>query len=406
LKVTGGAPNPSSSEGTMEVLPISPKSPETAQQQQGPKHFVPKTRKLPKPGLLFLCVVVIPVLASIAYFGFLASDVYISESQFVVRSPQKPSQTPLGAILQTAGFTNANDEGNAAQSFAISRDALRALNKDGAFQKAYSRPQISIIDRFDPLGIQRGFEYLYRYFQNMVSLSQDTSTSTFVLTVKAFTPQDAYRFNEQLLDMTEATVNRLNQPGQQDLVRYAQAEVDTAKARSEAAALALAAYRNRSGVVDPQMEAQAKMQMISNLQNQLIASKTELSQIQRYAPENPRIPVVQTEIATLQGEIKRQLGEVTGGRQSLAGNAVQYQRLTLESDFADKQLAASLASLETARDDARRKQAYVERIVQPNLPDAPMEPRRLRGIFATFMVSLVAYGILRMLLAGVKEHAQ
>lgn len=390
----------------MEVLPISPKSSDVTDREQASEDVAPKSRKLPRPDLLFLCVVVVPLLASIVYFGFIASDVYISESQFVVRSPQKPSQTPLGAILQTAGFTNANDEGNAAESFATSRDALRALNKDGAFQKAYTRPGISIVDRFDPLGMQRGFEYLYQYFQNMVSLSEDSTTSTFVLSVRAFTPQDAYRFNEQLLDMTEATVNRLNQRGQRDLVQYAEAEVAAAKARSQAAALALAAYRNRSGIVDPQMQAQAKMQMISNLQNQLIAAKAELAQVQRYAPENPRIPVVQTEIGTIEAEIKRELGQVTGGRDSLAGNAVEFQRLTLESDFADKQLAASLASLEQARDDARRKQAYVERIVQPNLPDAPMEPRRLRGIFATFIISLIAFGVLRMLLAGVKEHAQ
>jgi capsular polysaccharide transport system permease protein len=35
-----------------------------------------------------------------------------------------------------------------------------------------------------------------------------------------------------------------------------------------------------------------------------------------------------------------------------------------------------------------------------------MEPRRLRGIFATLVLSLIAYAILRMLLAGVKEHVQ
>jgi len=85
---------------------------------------------------------------------------------------------------------------------------------------------------------------------------------------------------------------------------------------------------------------------------------------------------------------------------------VQFQRLTLESDFADKQLQAALASLEQAKDDARRKQAYVERIVQANLPDGPVGPLRMRGIFATLVLSLIAYGILRMLLAGVKEHAQ
>jgi capsular polysaccharide transport system permease protein len=237
-------------------------------------------------------------------------------------------------------------------------------------------------------------------------LSEDSSTNALGLQVKAYTPEDAFRFNRQLLDLTESTVNRLNERGRSDLIEYAEAEVASAKARSQSAALALAGYRNRSRVVDPQMEAQAQMQMISNLQTQLIAARTELAQVQRYAPENPRIPVLETQIGTIQSQINAEMGKVTGGRNSLAGNTVEYQRLTLESDFADKQLAAALSSLEQAKADARRKQAYVERIVQANLPDGPVGPLRLRGIFATLVLSLIAYGILRMLLAGVKEHAQ
>jgi capsule polysaccharide export protein KpsE/RkpR len=38
------------------------------------------------------------------------------------------------------------------------------------------------------------------------------------------------------------------------------------------------------------------------------------------------------------------------------------------------------------------------------MPDEPEEPRRLRGIFATFVLGLVAWGVLSMLLAGIREH--
>ena len=48
--------------------------------------------------------------------------------------------------------------------------------------------------------------------------------------------------------------------------------------------------------------------------------------------------------------------------------------------------------------------AYVERVAQPSLPDDALEPRRLRGILATFVIGLVAWGILTLLLAGVREH--
>jgi capsular polysaccharide transport system permease protein len=390
----------------MEVLPISGTSPEINEEDRDRRSGLSRFKIVRRPDLLFLVVVVVPVLASILYFGLLASDIYISESRFVVRAPEKPAPIGLGAILQSAGFSNATDEVSAAQSYAVSRDALRAINKGDTFEKAYTRPGISMVDRFNPFGLSGSFEELYRYFQSKVSIQNDAATSITTLTVRAYTPQDARRFNQELLELSEATVNRLNLRGREDLVRFAQSEVDQAKARATDAAVALAGYRKRSGIVDPEKQADAQMQMISNLQNQLIAGKTQLAQLEKYAPENPQIPVVRTQIAAVQQQIDQEEGKVTGNRRSLAGSAVQFQRLTVENDFATQQLAAALASLEQARNEARKKQAYVERIVEPNVPDSPMEPRRLRGIFTTLVLSLIAYGILRMLLAGVKEHAQ
>jgi capsular polysaccharide transport system permease protein len=354
---------------------------------------------------LFVLTVVVPVLLSVLYFGFLASDVYISESKFVVRSPEKPASSGLGGILQSAGFSTGSDEIYAAQSYAVSRDALRAVNRNNAFERAYSRPEIFFFDRFNPTGLNGSFEDLYEYFRGKVKVVNDTTTSITTLTVRAFSPEEARRVNQSLLEMSEATVNRLNQRGRFDLVQYAQREVANSKAQAQQAAVALAAYRNRAGVVDPEKQAEVQMQMVSKLQDSLIASRTELAQLQRYTPENPRIPVVRTQMATIQGQIDREMGKVTGSRGSLAQSAVRYERLMLENELANKQLTASLTSLEQARNEAQRKQAYVERIVQPNMPDAPMEPRRLRGILATLALSLVAYGILRMLLAGVREHA-
>jgi capsular polysaccharide transport system permease protein len=355
---------------------------------------------------LFLLSVVVPLICAILYFGFFATGVYVSESKFVVRSPEKPAATGLGVILRSAGFANAGDEIFAAQSFAESRDALKAINQREAFRTAYTRPFISAFDRFNPLGITGSFEDLFRYYKGQVTLKNDASTSITTLSVRAYTAQDAHRFNEQLLQLSEQTVNRMNQRGRSDLVRYATAEVEAARRRAQQAAAALASFRNRSGIVDPEKQAEIQIQMISKLQDGLIAARSELAQLQALTPQNPRIPAVRTQIATLEREIGRELSQVTGGSRSLAANAAQYQRLFLDNQFAERQLAASQTSLEEARNDARRQQAYVERIVQPNLPDEPIEPRRLRGIIATLLLSLLAYGILTMLVAGIREHAQ
>ena len=63
-----------------------------------------------------------------------------------------------------------------------------------------------------------------------------------------------------------------------------------------------------------------------------------------------------------------------------------------------------VVTTEQARNEAQRKQLYLGRVAQPNLPDYPVEPRRLRNIAATLMLGLIVWGILSILVAGVREH--
>lgn len=361
-------------------------------------------RVLKRVNYTFLIAVIIPTSLATLYFGLLASDVYESQSQFVVKSPDKAATTGLGTLLKSVGFSNAGDEIFATQDYVLSRDALRALNRGSAVERAYSRPGISVFDRFNPLGNNGSFEDLFDYYDGKVGVEHDATTSITTLSVKAYSGEEAVRFNRQLLELSEGLVNRLNRRGQSDLVQYAEREADEARGAGRSAAQALAAYRDQRGVIDPERQATVQLQMVSKLQDELIGARTQLSQLQALAPQNPQIPLLQTRIASLTREIDVALGKVAGDSRSLSSTAVQYQRLQLEREYADRRLTAALTSLQEARNEGRRKQAYVERIVQPNLPDEATQPRRLRGIFATFILGLIAYAVASMLLAGIKEH--
>ncbi len=69
------------------------------------------------------------------------------------------------------------------------------------------------------------------------------------------------------------------------------------------AALALAQFRNASGIIDPEKQAAVQLQMISKLQDELIGSRMQLLQLRAMAPENPQIPVLQARIAGLSRQI-------------------------------------------------------------------------------------------------------
>ncbi len=90
----------------------------------------------------------------------------------------------------------------------------------------------------------------------------------------------------------------------------------------------------------------------------------------------------------------------------LVAQSPEYDRLVLEKTFADRQLGTALAALDTARAEAQRKQLYLERLVQPHLPDYAVEPRRIRSVLTVFVLGLVAWGVLSLIVAGVREHTE
>jgi capsular polysaccharide transport system permease protein len=363
--------------------------------------------RLPRVSPIFLGTVIVPTLLATAYFGLIASDVYISESRFIVRSPQRPVQAgALGSFLQSTGITHSQDDTYAVQDFITSRDALRQLDQNLSLAKMFSQPDIDFLNRFGALEWDRSFETLYRYYKRRVSVEYDTTSSISTLTVSAFAAADANQINDLLLGMSEKLVNQMSERARQDIVRYAEGEVDRAERRATGAAVALAAFRNRNVVVDPEKQSTFQLQQVSKLQDELIGTRTQVAQLRKVTPDSPQIPILQTKIDTLQSAIDTETAKVTGERGSLSGKAAAYERVELEREFADKQLAIALAALEAARNEAQHQQLYLDRIVQPNLPDIAIEPRRSRSIVIVLLLGLLAWGILTLLVASIREHMQ
>jgi capsular polysaccharide transport system permease protein len=294
---------------------------------------------------LFLFTVALPTLLSAVYFGIIASDVYISESEFIIRSPNQQTSSPLGSLLQGTGLTApSQDESSTVQSFILSRDALRELDVQMGIRKAYTNKDVDIFSRFAGLYWDKSFEALYKYYQRTVVDVQIDSTSSIVtLATRAFTAEDSYRMNQHLLEMSEALVNQLSERARQDMIGFAAQEVLMAEKKDKEATLALARIQTGS---------------------RRVAEK---------------------------------------GR-SLASKVTEYQRIVLEKDFADKMLATAMSSLELARNEALHKQLYLECIVKPNKPDWPEEPLRLRNVVATLLLGLILWGVLSLTVAAVKEH--
>ncbi|MEA9603808.1 hypothetical protein VC159_04995 [Polynucleobacter sp. JS-JIR-II-c23] len=293
-----------------------------------------------KLGLLFIVVVIIPTLCSIIYFGFWASDVYISESQFVIRTAQNPIN-PSVSDYPIAGSLSANavaQDSAAVAEYMLSMDAMMFVNQKIDLKKLFTSGDIDVFNRFASMHLNSGYERLLVYFRKQIAVDINPINYLSTLQVKTYSAKSAQEVNRLLLEGGEAMINKINERTRNDLMANAD-------------------------------------KVIQESRNNLQKINSQLSQLK--------------------------INSVNSDQKNYVAN---YLDLAIQKDTAERQLAVALDALTQAISDAQRKTIYLERTVTPNLPDYPLEPKRLLGILASLLLSLMVYGVTKVILASVKEH--
>ncbi len=351
--------------------------------------------------------VFLPTLLTAIYCLFIASDIYISESRFVIKAPnQKQAQlSSLANLIQTTGLSGGQEQTNEVLGYVRSRSALSDLSRLTEVRGRFTSPEVDLLSRYPGPFLNDRFENLYKYYGKMVGADLDPETGMAVLKVKAFTPDDAYALNARLLDLSEALVNKLNNRSQSKAILEAERRVRESEQRLRQTRIALRQYRNDVALIDPAKQAVGVLDVSNRLISEQAALSAQLESMQRMAPRNPSIPALRNRIAAIGRQIGSQNSRVVGTDSGIASRLTEYENLSVEQDFATQVVTAANASLEQARADAQKQQFYLERVVEPNRPDAPLLPRRLLQVLVVFATSVCLYLIGWMLIVGILEHA-
>lgn len=352
-----------------------------------------------------LCVALPTLLAGLYYF-LIASDLYASEARFLVSSPSRGQVGGILGFLQGAEIDKAQTDVYAVHDYMLSRDAIAALQAKVDLRAIFSRPEADFIARFPGLLHSDTTEDFYRYYERRVSVVYDTTTGICTVTVKAFRPDDAKAVANQLLSEAEALVNRLNARARANAVHDSQVEVEQMEQRVAQAQQAMLDYRNRETLLDPGKTSGAIFDNQSKMMAELAAARIRLTELDRSAPGSPLRADLVTQIQALEKQAANESSRLTGGSSAMASKIREYEQLALRQEFATKELTAALASLETANEDARRQQIYLERVVEADLPDKALYPKRVISVLIVFVSCFLAYSIGLLLLTGVREHAQ
>lgn len=339
-------------------------------------------------------LVVAPTLAAAAYYLLIAPPVYVSEARFVVRSQNDRTPNALGIALQSVGMNSSSSDAFMVHAYMKSRDAVRDV--------AHSVKMAALVPGSAPMTK----EDLFKAFQKQITVGFDSTNGLSTLRVRAFDALSAQRTADALLDGGERVVNELNKRSAEQAIREAKQTLALAEAESLSARDAIASFRNDNRMVDPARMATETGQIVGALMTALAETRAERAQVASQAPDSPLLATLDARARAIAAQIDSERARTTSGPDALGPQVGTYENLEFQRKIAEQALIAARVSYEEAVSDARRQKLYLDRIVEPNLADKAVLPRRGLSILLTFLTCLLTYSIGVLIWAGVREHRQ
>lgn len=350
-------------------------------------------------GLLisFAAVVLGPIAVAGGYLYFRAADQYASTVAFTVRSEDISSSAAdilggIGAGLTGGGGGSAGADANILYEFMQSPDLVRRVDSQLDLRTMYSlHADTDPVFSFTSKGT---IEDLTAYWGRMVKVSYDTGSRLMEVRALAFTPQEARAVAETVFSESSTMINALSDIARADATRYASEDLTTALDRLKSAREALTQFRLANEIVDVQADIQSQMGLLASLQGQQTEALIELDLLSDSARSgDPRLDQAQKRLAVIEARIadeRRKFGAGGTGPNgtSYANTVAEFERLSIEREFAERAYASALSAFDTAKAEATRQSRYLAAYITPTLAEQPEYPQRAR-ILGT--VSLFAF---------------
>lgn len=350
----------------------------------------------------FFWLAVLPIMLGTLFFGFIATDMYVSEASMTVRTSKGlATDVSSGSMLS---LTPTNTDSYVVYEYIRSPDILRQLDAEIGLRAHYANRKADVFTRLSKTATD---EELLKYYQGVVGVSLDSVTGIIKLKVRAYDPTFAHRLAQKIIKYSEDLVNKMSERSVRDTLLLAQSELARAEARSYRARIKIKDFRLRHSDFNPVMSSAGTMTMLAGLEAEQAKTSTELTQLRSFMREDsPQVVTAKSKVEALSSQIAAERSRLTGGSDSGKPDQVlEYEALVMEQEFSSKVLEGCLRAMEQARVNADSKTRYLEAFVQPNLPEEATYPERLLCIGLTTIVILLFYGIVSLSWAAIKEHA-
>lgn len=356
------------------------------------------------PRLLKLALIGVPMVLGTLYYTLVASDRYTSESIVAVKSAVVSSSAGGPISVGSGGGLLSWEDTLYLLDYVHSGSLARELDAGLKLRQHFEQPRIDVFYRLWP---SASVEDWVDYYRNRVELEFNDVNGLLTIRTQGFDAETAQKLNRAILDSSERFVNDFSHRVAAEQVKFSQGEIQVASARLQAAKAKLIAFQTANKILDPVAQSAAAGVLTAELQATVSRLEADLkNKLSFMQPDAPQVVTLRDQIAAnraqLEAEKARTTSSTTGDK--LGALNAQYQELLLQSLFAEDAYKSANAALEAARIEAARKLKSLVIVEPPTLAETADYPRRIYNLLTLLAVCVIAYAVIRLIVATIQEH--
>ncbi len=361
-----------------------------------------RRRKLIALGARLFAFVLVPTALAAAYWTFVATPKYATQSEFVIE--QADSQGATGGLLSGTSFASSQDS-IVVQDFLQSREAMLRLDEDLNFRAHFSAPTI---DWWQRVPADASNEALYKHFQRSIEIGYDPTEGVIRMEVQAHDPATSQAFSEALIGYAEERIDGISERKRNDQMRGARESFQDAEIKMVEAQQNVLTLQEQVGILDPASETASLMGQIGNFETQLAEKRLTLQGLLDNArPNQARVSGTEGDIIRLEAliaDLRSELTQATAGQGSLAQVSARLRMAEIDLQTRTAMMQQALQQMETARIEAERQVRYLLVGIAPIPPDVPTSPNVLNNTIIAFLIFAGIYLMASLTVAVLREQ--
>ncbi len=352
---------------------------------------------------IFLIAVAIPTLLSLFYYLLLAPSQYEAKTAFTIEGSKTGTPDLLSGIGIPA-MSDASNDGRVVVEYGRSEAMVAQLRAHSGFNEAYSR---FTLDPFSHLSPHAAIESARRFWEGRAAITYDATGNIVTVVVKAYTPQDAQRLAQGVLDGSAAVVNSLGNDVRRSAISLAARELATKREDYDRARRLVTERRGARNVT---MDAQAQQAVATAGQIDQQIAKLRADQAAAgamYQPDSPQARALDTQLAALDDARRQAMSRAqVGPGQSVAAGDIASQTAMMDYEFAQKNYYAALQAFSSSSNHDQADRRYIVPFIPPLLPEKSDYFSRLWNVFAVALGAAMVAGTGLLAYAVVKDHME